>query len=122
LKYTETEETKALNSLKTRPVVDIKQFDLNNGTLEKLYEQDEIGVTAACEKTLFDSKNLNLKITVDEEDSDDDLMPYDTSNDVPLSKLKQPAYLRDCLHGNNKKQFQEKYLDNYRKYFVFPQH
>ena len=36
----------ALNSLKTRPVVEVKQFDLNNGTLEKLYEQDEIGATA----------------------------------------------------------------------------
>ena len=54
------QETKALNSLKTRPVVKVKQFDLNNDTLEKLYEQDKIDVTTTTEKTLFDNKNLNV--------------------------------------------------------------
>ena len=51
------------------------------------------------EKTLVKSDNLNIKITLNEEDSDDDLVPYDTSNDLPLSRTKQPAYLRDCLDG-----------------------
>lgn len=59
----------------------------------------ELTQTETTEKTLFDNKKIDLKITVADEDSDDDLMPYDTSNDVPLSTLKQPAYLRDCLHG-----------------------
>ena len=51
------------------------------------------------EKTLVKNENLNIKITLNEEDSDDDLVPYDTSNDLPLSRTKQPAYLRDCLDG-----------------------
>ena len=51
------------------------------------------------EKTLVKNDNLNIKITLNEEDSDDDLVPYDTSNDLPLSRTKQPAYLRDCLDG-----------------------
>lgn len=63
-----------------------------------LHEPD-LSKVESTEKTLFDNKKIDLKITVVDEDSDDDLMPYDTSNDVPLSTLKQPAYLRDCLHG-----------------------
>lgn len=51
------------------------------------------------EKTLVKNDSLNIKITLNEEDSDDDLVPYDTSNDLPLSRTKQPAYLRDCLDG-----------------------
>ena len=51
------------------------------------------------EKTLVKNDNLNIKITLNDEDSDDDLIPYDTSNDLPLSRTKQPAYLRDCLDG-----------------------
>lgn len=31
--------------------------------------------------------------------SDDDLIPYDMSNDVKLTKVKQPKYIRDCMEG-----------------------
>ena len=31
--------------------------------------------------------------------SDDDLEPYDLSNDVKVSKVKKPVYLRDCMKG-----------------------
>ncbi|XP_060085134.1 telomere length regulation protein TEL2 homolog [Ylistrum balloti] len=32
-------------------------------------------------------------------DSDDDLEPYDMSNDVKVTKVKRPKYLRDCMEG-----------------------
>ena len=48
---------------------------------------------------IFDNKKLDLKITQNEEDSDDDLVPYDLSNDIKLTKTKQPAFLRECLDG-----------------------
>lgn len=31
--------------------------------------------------------------------SDDDLEPYDMSNDVKVTKVKRPKYLRDCMEG-----------------------
>lgn len=31
--------------------------------------------------------------------SEDDLTPYDLSNDVKVTKVKQPKYLRDCMEG-----------------------
>ena len=53
--------------------------------------------------TLYENDQLNIKITQTERDSDDDdeddLISYDLSNDIPLAKTKQPAYLRDCLDG-----------------------
>lgn len=53
--------------------------------------------------TLFENDQLKIKITQTERDSDDDdeddLIAYDLSNDIPLAKTKQPAYLRDCLDG-----------------------
>lgn len=98
-KYAETAEIKLLNSLKAKPVVSEQITDTN--PIDTLYAAEEMNLHKPCtEKTLFDNKNLNLKITLDEEDSDDDLAPYDTSNDIPLSKMKKPAFLRDCLHGN----------------------
>ncbi|KAK3595114.1 hypothetical protein CHS0354_002366 [Potamilus streckersoni] len=32
-------------------------------------------------------------------DSDDDLVPYDMSDDVKVTKVKQPKYIRDCMEG-----------------------
>lgn len=51
------------------------------------------------EKTVVENKDLQLKITQTNDDSDDDLQPYDLSNDTIVTKTKQPAYLRDCLDG-----------------------
>ena len=98
LKYDETDETRLLNSLKLRPIKQESSERLS--CLENsLKSNTEAKPNAHTETTLFESKNLKLKITVNEEDSDDDLIPFDTSNDLPLSKLKKPAYLRDCLNG-----------------------
>jgi hypothetical protein len=51
------------------------------------------------ENILVENKRLNVKVTQNDSDSDDDLIPYDLSNDVLVTKTKQPAYLRDCLDG-----------------------
>ena len=32
-------------------------------------------------------------------DSDDDLEPYDMSDDVKVMKIKQPKYIRECMEG-----------------------
>ena len=109
MKYEETDETEMLKSLIHKPnkqsafknaeyadetCLNLADFKSNAGaeSVEKSQERRE--------KTIF--TNEKLKITVNERDSDDDddeFTPYDTSNDVPLSKTKQPAYLRDCLDG-----------------------
>ena len=90
-----------MQSLKQRPT-SISLYNKSNNTDNELtinFESFDLKKDP-IEKVLFTSKNLKLKITQDEEDSDDDLIPYDTSNDVPLCTNKQPAYLRDCLDGN----------------------
>lgn len=101
--YDETEEIEELKKLREKPSSEsiYKQKETNDEfkiDLESLNLADKTNKTTK-EKILFDNKNLNLKITVNDNDSDDedDLIPYDTSNDIPLSKTKQPAYLRDCL-------------------------
>ena len=107
MKYEETEETELLKSLKLKPnrqsvfknaeYTDETSLNLVDFESEKRSEKSD----ERREKTIF--INEKLKITINERDSDDDddeFTPYDTSNDVPLSKTKQPAYLRDCLDGN----------------------
>ena len=113
MKYEETDETEMLKSLIHKPnkqsafknaeyadetsliLADFKS-NAQAESVEKSQERRE-----RREKTIF--TNEKLKITVNERDSDDDdeFTPYDTSNDVPLSKTKQPAYLRDCLDGKH---------------------
>lgn len=61
-------------------------------------------------KIIFENRKLNLNISQSRGvDSDDDFLdteqeqinfvPFDTSNDIPLNKTSQPAYLRDCLES-----------------------
>ena len=89
-----------LQSLKLKPVATSLYNKSNNIDNELAINLESFDLKKdQNEKILFSNKNLKLKITQDEEDSDDDLIPYDTSNDVPLSTNKQPAYLRDCLDG-----------------------
>jgi telomere length regulation protein len=95
--YEQTDETILLQSLKVKPIglnlnLNLSQEDLNMNLDADNHDQ-------TTEKVLFANKSLNLKITqsVQDSDDDDDLIPYDTSNDVTLSSAKQPAYLRDCL-------------------------
>lgn len=40
-----------------------------------------------------------LTIVLWDDPSDDDLTPYDMSEDVKMSKASQPRYLRDCLES-----------------------
>ena len=103
LQYQETEETKLLQSLKIKPQVEsafLRKTKLNEDltvNFESINLKNELADKP--EKVLFTNKSINVRITQNDEDSDDDLLPYDTSNDVPLSTNKQPAYLRDCLDG-----------------------
>ncbi|XP_055955062.1 telomere length regulation protein TEL2 homolog isoform X2 [Patella vulgata] len=49
---------------------------------------------------LTDDQNTKHNIQTDVElDSDDDLEPYDMSNDVKVTKVKNPKYIRDCMEG-----------------------
>ncbi|KAL5018489.1 hypothetical protein ScPMuIL_004211 [Solemya velum] len=42
----------------------------------------------------------DLKCNVDEDlDSDDDLVPFDMSSDIPSNKIKSPKYIRECMEG-----------------------
>ncbi|KAF8786274.1 Telomere length regulation protein TEL2 like protein [Argiope bruennichi] len=59
------------------------------------------------EKVEKELKNTNESSKVVEVDSDDDLEPYDTSNDVPQEQLKRPFYLNDCLQGLIEQEEQE---------------
>ena len=40
-------------------------------------------------------KNIKAQHIEEELDSDDDLVPYDMSDDIPMSEISRPAYLRD---------------------------
>ena len=106
LKYDESAETFLLKSLKQKPTAQSSFKNLDNDfiDLESIQSKEVEEKKTKTEKTLF-VDNKNLKITINEEDSDDDdddddFVPFDTSNDKPLSKSKQPAYLRDCLDGS----------------------
>ncbi|XP_033735198.1 telomere length regulation protein TEL2 homolog [Pecten maximus] len=49
--------------------------------------------------------SMNIELSSDQPqqqtdlDSDDDLEPYDMSNDVKVTKVKRPKYVRDCMEG-----------------------
>jgi hypothetical protein len=115
-KYVKTLEIDQLISLKTKPT---KESIYNNQSVDtELFLTDTIKSLSNIsirksknkEKTLYKNKKLNLEITQTQSDSDDnveddsddedDLIPYNTSNDVLLSSIKQPKYLRDILDGN----------------------
>ncbi|GBP44127.1 Clathrin interactor 1 [Eumeta japonica] len=63
-------------------------------------------------KTIIADKLISLKKQqhqiMDTLDSDDDLQPYDMSNDLPLSADRRPAYLRDLIEKiNEAKDFED---------------
>ncbi|XP_052745085.1 telomere length regulation protein TEL2 homolog [Bicyclus anynana] len=63
-------------------------------------------------KTIISAKldALGKRQQVEELDSDDDLQPYDMSNDVPTAARKKPKYLRDLIEtlndGNDQESFE----------------
>ena len=70
-------------------------------SLEALNNEAKTTNKPSVTTTLFE--NDKIKITQTDKDSDDDeddLVAYDLSNDIPLTKTNKPAYLRDCLDGN----------------------
>jgi telomere length regulation protein len=104
-KFEPTEETKELTKLQIKPTNEsllckatTTDFDLNFDIIKIESEKTDL-------KTIFKNDNLSINITQEQKDSDDDdddddddeFVAYDTSNDVPLIKTKQPAFLRDCL-------------------------
>lgn len=48
--------------------------------------------------------NSEVMCSIDNLDSDDDLEPYDLSNDVEIKELERPKYLRDMLEGFGEKE------------------
>ncbi|XP_069362920.1 telomere length regulation protein TEL2 homolog isoform X1 [Maniola hyperantus] len=62
-------------------------------------------------KTIISAKldALGKKQIAEELDSDDDLQPYDMSNDLPLTAKKKPNYLRDLLEIINEAKDQESF-------------
>lgn len=112
LKYEQTDEVKWLISLRNKPTCESLFKPKQNKDVEETNDLNVLGgdsnQTGASSSTLFENDHLKIKITqteCDSDDDEDDLMPYDLSNDVPLAKTKQPAYLRDCLDGKLVKLF-----------------
>ena len=91
-----------MKKLKQKPNLKSTFLHTDSDLVEFNFDTFQDKTKSFAKPVIIDNKNLNIKITMNEEDSDDDddLVPYDTSNDIPLSKTKQPAYLRDCLDGN----------------------
>ena len=100
-KYQETEQIISLKKLKQKPNLKSKFLNTDSDLIEFNFDTFDLNnETVKTKPIIIDNKNLDIKITMNEDDSDDDdLVPFDTSNDIPLSKTKQPAYLRDCLDG-----------------------
>ena len=88
IKYEETNDTLCLKALKIRPI---------RMPIDALAHHDEnIEENGSFENVIVNNKIIDLKIVQNENDSDDDLIPYDLSNDI-VTGTKGPAYLKDCL-------------------------
>ncbi|XP_045486999.1 telomere length regulation protein TEL2 homolog isoform X1 [Pieris rapae] len=94
-------ESTAVNLSKILDLIAFKVDDVerpvNNSVITCAVKTSE--QTKAIVKTIISVKLDELKKHgIDEElDSDDDLQPYDMSNDEPMSAKKKPNYLRDLL-------------------------
>lgn len=83
-------------SVQTPP--DSKQQDLN--TMEARV------ATVGNDKQVDD---VTAKMAATDLDSDDDLEPYDLSNDTPVTSHAAPRYVRQCMQGEEMKDFKKKY-------------
>lgn len=93
----------------------VKRKDLQKGDdiLEKMIDETKCEDTIYSQTKSYPSLNKQLKKQIDEKhkvhtdkedseselDSDDDLVPYDLSNDVTAAVTKRPKYLRDLIEG-----------------------
>ncbi|XP_054716521.1 telomere length regulation protein TEL2 homolog [Uloborus diversus] len=86
-------------------LMELKHVPSKPDTNCSIYEDDLI----CFEKMEEERKNLEESLSepikskaipnIVEIDSDDDLEPYDLSNDLPQEETKRPLYLRDCMAG-----------------------
>ncbi|XP_013402364.1 telomere length regulation protein TEL2 homolog isoform X2 [Lingula anatina] len=94
--YEKTEEVNHLLSLVTPPsdpgLVDI-QRDFQTVTLAENDSEVKENCSTKEQEQIMEAANT------EELDSDDDLEPYDMSNDAPVTKTKAPRYVRDCMEG-----------------------
>ncbi|KAK7507597.1 hypothetical protein BaRGS_00001532 [Batillaria attramentaria] len=87
-----TEEVEELEKLLEVP------SDPGMPTLEQHLER--VRLREAQEEKSADSSEQQPPPGTDSDlDSDDDLVPYDMSNDKKVSKVKAPKYIRDCMEG-----------------------
>jgi telomere length regulation protein len=84
----ENEELKYLNDLFNNCNQNIEQ-----NTSKEVEKSSE--TTETIDKQINEIKNREL----DSDDDDNDLIPYDMSNDTPIENVKKPIYLRDCMQG-----------------------
>ncbi|KAK6187771.1 hypothetical protein SNE40_005723 [Patella caerulea] len=80
--------------------------DTSTQTQEEITRSENKDIEQGTCKTTHNPTNLtddqNTKHNIQTEielDSDDDLEPYDMSNDVKKTKVKNPKYIRDCMEG-----------------------
>ncbi|XP_074649235.1 telomere length regulation protein TEL2 homolog isoform X2 [Tubulanus polymorphus] len=96
-KTAEIDELVKLLVKPTRPDCVQLRRDLHDMTIE-----DKDLHKVGKQETSDENKKQGFTCSENEEsdlDSDDDLQPYDMSHDVPVSKVKKPYYIRDCMEG-----------------------
>jgi hypothetical protein len=101
-KYEETDETRQLHALCTKPTIPSGGDDHLDVDISLLNVDSPI-LLSSSSRILVNQKNLtiiqNSRDSDDDDEEEDDatLKPYDLSNDTQIKNDKQPAFLRDCL-------------------------
>ncbi|XP_019614790.1 PREDICTED: telomere length regulation protein TEL2 homolog [Branchiostoma belcheri] len=103
--YEEDEETTRLISLLTPPPDPGDEPEVEQETETVFLKKTPLPQKEDSTKTSSDAQEgkvtspQNKEGSDSELDSDDDLEPYDMPEDVKMSKVKPPVYIRDCLDG-----------------------
>ncbi len=74
-------------------IKNMEEVSLDKGSTAKSVKP-QIVMPAAIE-----TKSLPIKVEYTDADSDDDLEPFDLSNDVKVRPARAPLYVRDCMEG-----------------------
>lgn len=107
----ETKELVAyLKSLKIEEVPLTGNGDEKLATLFEPFECDLVKKSKPEEDVEILEQKQNIDSDESEIDSDDDLVPFDTSNDVKVSRIPPPKYLRDLIEGLADRQNVEKFV------------
>ncbi|XP_078610925.1 telomere length regulation protein TEL2 homolog [Branchiostoma floridae x Branchiostoma japonicum] len=101
--YEEDEETSRLHSLLTPPSDPGGELEGDMETEEVLTSKTSLPQKEDTTKTSDQEGKVTSSQSKEDSDSeldsDDDLEPYDMPEDTKMSKVKSPAYIRDCLDG-----------------------